>query len=151
MTDRQLFGQEARALAQIAAPVIVAELGWASMGIVDSLVVGPLGPAAIAAVGLGTGVFSAIVVFGMGLLLGLDTLVSHAFGAGRLDECRTLLYQGLWLALFVTPLVVGLDLLAVASLDDWGLNPDIARLTRPYLLAVGCSAPPLLVFTALRR
>ena len=100
MTDRQLFGQEARALAQIAAPVIVAELGWASMGIVDSLVVGPLGPAAIAAVGLGTGVFSAIVVFGMGVLLGLDTLVSHAFGAERLDECRTLLYQGLWLALF---------------------------------------------------
>ena len=151
MTDRHLFRQEARALTRIAAPVVMAEFGWASMGLIDSLVVGPLGPAAIAATGLGTGVFIAIVVFGMGLMLGLDTLVSQAFGAGRLDECRTLLHQGLWLAVIVTPLVIGLDVFAVLSMDRWGLNPEIARLTRPYLLIVGCSAPPLLIFTALRR
>ncbi len=40
------------------------------MGLVDTLMVGRLGPAAIAATGLGSGVFTAIVIFGMGLMLG---------------------------------------------------------------------------------
>ena len=39
---------------QLALPVIVAELGWITMGIVDTIIVGPLGPAAIGAVGSGS-------------------------------------------------------------------------------------------------
>ena len=65
-----------------------------SMGIVDTLMVGPLGPAAIAATGMGSGVFTAIAIFGMGLMLGLDTLVSRAHGAGRRDECLRWLHHG---------------------------------------------------------
>jgi len=69
----------------LAAPVVVAELGWMTMGMVDTLMVGRLGPEAIGAVGLGSALFIAIGIFGMGMLLGLDTLVSQSFGAGRLD------------------------------------------------------------------
>ena len=71
----------------LALPVVIAELGWMTMGMVDTLMVGPLGPEAIGAVGLGSALFIAIGIFAMGMLLGLDTLVSQAFGAGRLDEC----------------------------------------------------------------
>src|SRR5690348_4777253 len=63
---RREFG----ALIRLALPVVLAELGWMAMGIVDTLMVGPLGPAAIAAVGIGSGVFTAIAIFGMGLMLG---------------------------------------------------------------------------------
>ena len=52
------------------------------MGIVDTIMVGPLGPAAIGSAGLGSGVFTAIAIFGMGLMLGLDAFVSQAHGAG---------------------------------------------------------------------
>ncbi len=74
---------ELRDLLGLAIPVVLAEIGWMSMGIVDTLMVGPLGPQAIGAAGLGSGVFSAVGFFGLGLLLGLDTLVSQAFGARR--------------------------------------------------------------------
>ena len=63
---------------RVAGPVILAELGWMSMGVVDTIMVGPLGPAAIGAVGVGNAMHFAYSVFGMGLLLGLDTLVSQA-------------------------------------------------------------------------
>ena len=59
--------QEFRPLMKLAGPVILAEVGWMSMGLVDTIMVGPLGPAAIAATGMGSGVFTAIVIFGMGL------------------------------------------------------------------------------------
>ena len=38
----------------LAIPVVLAELGWVTMGLVDTLMVGGLGPEAIGAVGIGT-------------------------------------------------------------------------------------------------
>ena len=66
----------------LAAPVILAELGWVAMAIVDTMIVGRLGAGAIGAVGVGSALFFAVQVFGYGMLLGMDTLVSQVFGAG---------------------------------------------------------------------
>ena len=57
---------ELRRFLRLAGPVVLAEIGWMSMGLVDTLMVGRLGPAAIGATGMGSGVFTAIVIFGMG-------------------------------------------------------------------------------------
>src|SRR6186997_3548533 len=94
------------ALLRIAGPVVLAELGWMSMGLVDTLMVGRLGPAAIAAAGMASGVFTAIVIFGMGLMLGLDAFVSQAHGAGNERECVVWLHQGVWLACCAAPIVM---------------------------------------------
>ena len=100
------MSSELRPLLRLALPVVLAEIGWMSMGVVDTIMVGPLGPAAIAATGMGSGVFTAIAIFGMGLMLGLDALVSHSYGARRLDECLRWLHHGVTLAIVVAPLVM---------------------------------------------
>ena len=142
---------ELRPLLRLAVPVILAEIGWMSMGLVDTLMVGRLGPAAIAATGTGSGVFTAIVIFGMGLMLGLDTLVSQSAGAGRLDDCLRWLHHGVVLALFVTPAVMVITWVAYLTINAWGLNPQIGALARPYLEVIALSAAPLLLYAALRR
>src|SRR5437660_1325438 len=38
---------------RLAGPVVLAEIGWMSMGLVDTIMVGPLGPAAIGVSGMG--------------------------------------------------------------------------------------------------
>lgn len=135
----------------LAAPVVVAELGWMAMGIVDVLMVGRLSPEAIGAVGLGSTVFLAIAVFAMGLLLGLDTLVAQAYGAQRLEECHIWLVHGIALSLLLTaPITLALWLLS-AGLDRWGLHPAVLALTRPYLDAVTWSLLPLLLYASFRR
>jgi MATE family multidrug resistance protein len=131
--------------------VVLAEIGWMSMGLVDTVMVGRLGPAAIAATGMGSGVFTAIVIFGMGLMLGLDALVSRSAGAGRPDECLRWLHQGVILALLVSPVVMLLTGLAFLTIDAWGLNPQIGVLARPYLEVMALSAPSLLFYAAFRR
>jgi multidrug resistance protein, MATE family len=135
----------------LAAPVVVTELGWMAMGIVDTVMVGRLSPEAIGAVGLGSSLFMAVGVFAMGMLLGLDTLVSQAFGARRLDECHRWLVHGVVLGLALAVPVTGCLLALVASLDRWGMHPDVLRLTRPYLTVVTWSVLPLLLFFAFRR
>ena len=83
---------------RIAVPVVMAELGWMAMGVVDTVMVGPLGPQAISAAGVGNSMHIAFAIFGMGVLLGLDTLVSQAFGARDIRECHRLFFDGLSLA-----------------------------------------------------
>lgn len=129
----------------------MAEIGWMSMGIVDTLMVGPLGPAAIGATGLSSGVFTALAIFGMGLNLGLDALVSQAFGARRIEECVRWLHHGVALAVIVAPVVMGLTWLAFTTVDWWGLHPDIRVLVASYLRVISLGALPLLLYSAMRR
>ncbi len=138
-------------LLKLAGPVILAEIGWMVMGIVDTIMVGPLGPAAIGAAGLGSGVFTAIAIFGMGLMLGLDAFVSQAHGAGDEAECRRWLHSGVWLAGLVAPLVMTVAWLLYLSLDSWGLHPEIRVQVGPYLRGILFGAFPLLFYAAFRR
>jgi multidrug resistance protein, MATE family len=138
-------------LLKLAGPVVLAEIGWMSMGIVDTMMVGPLGPAAIAATGLGSGVFTSLAIFGMGLMLGLDALVSRAHGAGSIADCVRWLHQGVWLALGAAPVIMGLTWLVFTTLDRWGLHPEIRALVGPYLRVIAFGAPPLLLYAAFRR
>ncbi|HEY3886299.1 MAG TPA: MATE family efflux transporter, partial [Vicinamibacterales bacterium] len=132
-------------------PVIMAEIGWVAMGIVDTLMVGRLGADAIGAVGLASMLFFAISVFAMGLMLGLDPLIAHAFGAGRIDECHHWLVQGLWLGV----IVAAPSMLVVWALDwslaAWGLPAGVLALSRPYLAILDWSLPLLLCYVAARR
>src|SRR5688572_12812707 len=123
---------EVRPMLSIAGPVLLAELGWLTMGIVDTLMVGPLGPEAIGAVGLGSSIFIAVAIFGMGLLLGLDTLVAQAYGAGDLDECHIWLLQGVYLALIVSLPLTAIVLVGSRRLEDWGLHGPVLELATPY-------------------
>lgn len=145
------LSRQARPTLALAVPVALAELGWMAMSTVDTMMVGRLGAEAIGAVGLGGMVFWVVLVFAMGLLLGLDTLVSQAFGAGSRDECRSLLVHGLCLgfviALPLTLLVQGGGLL----LRGWGIHPDVLALAEPYLGVVRWSLFPMVLFQAARR
>ncbi len=136
---------------RLAIPVIVAEIGWISMGIVDTIFVGPLGPAAIGAVGTGSTMFFTVMVLGMGTLFALDTFVAQSYGAGRIDECHRWLFAGLQLAVVLSIALVALGLAGVALLGDAGIHPSVIVLLQPYLATLMWSVPPLLAFTVFRR
>ncbi|MBQ01410.1 MAG: MATE family efflux transporter [Acidobacteria bacterium] len=138
-------------MVRLAVPVVVAELGWIAMGVVDVAMVGRLGPEAIGAVGVGSVLFFAVVVFGIGALLGLDPLIAQAHGAGRLDECHRWLFHGVWLGLMLSVPLTLVTAAVIATLDRWGLDPGVQRLAGPYFSKILWSILPLLFYTAFRR
>ena len=135
----------------LALPVVLAELGWVTMGLVDTLMVGGLGPEAIGAVGIGTSLFMGVCIFAMGLLLGLDTLVSQSFGAGRVDDCHRWLVHGVALSVLLAVPVTLLLMLLSSMLDRWGLAPGVLVLVHPYLDVLTWSVLPLLLYASFRR
>ena len=71
---------------RLAAPLALAELGLDVHGMVDTIMAGRLGAAALGAGSLGNMLFYPIVIAGTGMLLGMDTLVAQAFGANNPQE-----------------------------------------------------------------
>src|SRR6201995_1143761 len=143
--------QELRAMGALGVPVVLSELGWMAQGVVDTIMVGKLGPAAIGAVAVGNAVYYTPSLFGIGLLLGLDTLVSQAYGRRDHDECHRWLAQGVYLACIVTPpimiLLVGLSY----RFTHFGVIPEVANLSGGYLRILTWGTLPLLLYGGTRR
>src|SRR5712691_5682328 len=138
-------------MTRLSAPLVMAEVGWMAMGVVDTMFVGRVSAQAIGAISVGTTIFYGVGVFASGLLLGMDTLVAQAFGAGDMDDCRHSLLNGIWLALFLIPMVMGLALASLPLLATFGIDRGVLRETGPYLHALSWSAPPLMLYFAFRR
>ena len=136
---------------RLALPVIAAEIGWISMGLVDTVMVGPLGPSAIGAVGTGSILYMAVMVVGFGTLYALDTFVAQSFGAGRVDECHRWLFAGIQVAVIMTVVLTALSVALIAALPLFGLHPDVLALIRPYMVHLLWSTPALLAYAVCRR
>jgi MATE family multidrug resistance protein len=145
------FRKEIRPMLGLAAPLALTELGWMAMGVVDTIMAGRLSAAAVGAGSLANMLFYPIVISGVGMLLGMDTLVAQAFGAGDERDCRRSLVNGVWLSLAISPIVSAVLLLLIPVVKAAGVNPEVFRQFDPFLKALLWGIPPLLVSNALRR
>lgn len=135
----------------LAVPVVLSELGWMAQGVVDTIMVGRLGPVAIGAVALGNAVYYTPSLFGIGLLLGLDTLVAQAYGRQDHDECHRWLAQGVYLACIATPPLMLLVFGASFAFMRFGITPAVAVPAAGYLRLLNWGTLPLLLYGGTRR
>ena len=106
---------------------------------------------AIGSASIGGALFYSFAIFGIGLMSGLDTLVSHAFGAGDWPEARRALASGLTLALCATPFLMGLILAAAPLLGMIGVQSPVREQAVAFTRILVWSLPLLLLYTTLRR
>src|SRR6202167_1266967 len=152
MDSRQAkWRAELGAMVALAVPVVLSELGWMAQGVVDTIRLGLLGPAAIGAVALGNAVCYTPSIFGIGLLLGLDTLVAQAYGREDHDECHRWLAQGVYLACFAAvPIMVGIALISF-FFARFGIAAEVAGPASGYMGWLLWGTMPLLIYGASRR
>jgi MATE family multidrug resistance protein len=118
---------ELRAMSRLALPIVLAQVGIMSMGVVDTVMVGRVSAEAIAAVALGNLYFVTLSIPATGLLMVLDPLVSQAVGA-RDDERVALAVQ--------RGLVLAVALAAVTSVALWPVHAVLAFFRQPEPLVV---------------
>src|SRR5580658_8426417 len=128
---------------RIAVPLALAELGWMSMGVVDTIMVGRLPDSAVSigAASVGNALFYAFAIFGIGLMSGLDTLVSHAFGANDRQAARRALASGLGLALWAAPMLVGCILGGAPILQLMGVTSPVRTRAVSFIHVLVWSLP----------
>ncbi len=120
----------------LAYPVVLTQMSATAMGVVDSAMVGRLGPTQLAAVGFSAVWIWTVFSFFHGTMTGVQTFVSQHDGAGEPGRCGAWTWQALYGALPVA-VVCGLllapfvgTLVAVA-----GPSPALQADARAYILA----------------
>jgi multidrug resistance protein, MATE family len=148
-----IFRRELRPTLHLALPLILAEIGWMSMVIVDTMMVGrlPYSAEAIGAVSISSSLFLVFAFFGEGLLIGLDTLVSQSFGAGRREDCHTSLVNGIYLSFAIAPFLVIPVWIIPRYFERFGVTHPVAVLAAPYMRTLSAGLVPLLLYFAVRR
>jgi MATE family multidrug resistance protein len=145
--------EDFRLTLRLALPLIMAEVGWMSMGVVDTIMVGrlPNSAVAIGATGLGQSLYHVIVFLGAGMLLGMDTFVAQAYGREDLHDARKTLLNGMVLGLLLTPILVVAVSFWPMLMRRYGISVELVGPMQPFLWALNWGTLPLLGYFALRR
>lgn len=128
-----MLASRTRRIVTLALPIIGAMVSQSLLNVVDTAMVGRLGDAALAAVGLGSFVLFTCQALILGLSVGVQTVAARRKGEGRLDESAGPLNGALLIVAVVGPL----SALVLALAAPWFftlLNPDPAVVvaTVPY-------------------
>lgn len=142
---------EARSLAALAVPVYLGQIAQIAMSFVDTVVAGQSSAVDMAAVAVATSFWIPGIMFGQGLIMALTPLVAQALGAGDSRQSAHFLRQGLWLAGFISILLMALFGVIAHTLPQWGtMDAVMARKTSEYLFAVLWGVPALMFFCVQR-
>jgi MATE family multidrug resistance protein len=142
--------RESAQLLTIAWPLVANNLLSFGMTTVDTLMAARLGPQSLAAVSIGSNLYSPLILFVIGALAVLSATAAHSAGARRHAEIGATLRQGVWLALVIGAGVSVLLVAADAILARIGLEPEVRRLARDYMRALAWGAPAASVYYVLR-
>jgi MATE family multidrug resistance protein len=140
-----------RELVRLAWPIAVSTISYSVMTLVDTLLVGHLGPAPLAGVGLGGVAAFALLCFPFGLLFGVKTVVAQAIGAKRLEDVGAYRAAGLWTAGVLGLVTIAVGQVVAELVMHLAATPAAGSAARTYLHIRNLGAPIALGFVALRE
>ena len=141
---------ELRPTLTLAGPLILGQVAALAISFVDTVMAGRLGALTLAAVSIGGAVWSAALLFSIGVLMAVPPLVSQLVGAGRTGETGALVGQAMYIAAGLALLFLLALLNAEPLLGLVGVEPQIVPLAIGYLHAIAWGIPALCGFLLLR-
>lgn len=150
MNPRSAARSEVRATLALAGPVVLTQLAQVSLGFVDTVMVGRLGPEQLAGVALGNTVFFTLAIICMGVVLAVGPMVSQAYGAGLTDPIGRSVRQGQWLAVLLAAVTTVIIWNVGPVLVAIGQDPETVARAVSYLRAIVWGVFPFLGFAGIR-
>jgi MATE family multidrug resistance protein len=130
-------------------PMLVGQLATVGMGVADVAMTGHVSAAELAAVSLGTSVWSIILVTVMGVMMAVNSVVAHEMGAGRFDKISHSVRESLWMGAIVG--IVGCLAANACTLlfDHIGLEAAVAERAKTFLHIISLGMPAFACYRAL--
>ena len=143
---------EIRTTLALAWPLILTNLAQTGMTTTDVVMMGRLGPEALAAGSLGFNVYFAILIFGIGVMSAASPLIAAERGRNRhaVREVRRTVRQGLWAALAISVPSWFVLWHGEAILLVLGQDPHLSALAGSYLRTLQWGMLPFLGYLVLR-
>ena len=142
--------REMRVSFVLALPLALGQLAAMLMSVVDSLLAGRHGLRTLAAVTVGSSIWTVALLLCVGVLMAIPPSVAQLNGAGRRSEIGPLWRQSLWIAL-----MMGLALTVAVWFSPWlldaiGIVADVRPQAASFLRAIAFGAPALALYFSFR-
>lgn len=135
----------------LAYPVVIGQLGFIMMGVVDSVMVGKLGPAPLAAASLGNGITMVIFIVGIGLSFAVTPLVAILVGANKYSECGIYFRQSLLVNLTFGIILTVITLFCSGLIIYLNQPLEVIEQARSYTVILGLGAIPMMLFQTYKQ
>ncbi len=145
-----VFMREARSLLTLALPMMLAQIAAVGIGFVDTVMAGAAGKDNLAAVALGSSVFSMVFITFLGVMTSLNPMISQLWGEEKIREVGETGRQGLWFGLILG--IVGmLFLLAAIPVLQWylDLSESVEHTLGGFLFFIALAMPAAMLHRAL--
>lgn len=136
---------------QLAYPVIIGQLGIIMMGVVDSLMVGKLGAAPLAASSLGGSSAFIVLIIGIGVSYAVTPLVAIAVGAGKFEDCGIYFRQSLLVNSILSIIIVVIIYFAADLIQYFDQPKEVQDQAADYMRIIGFSSIPLLLYQSYKQ
>ncbi len=140
-----------RETTKLAVPISTGQLGHIMLGVIDSVMVGRIGSASLAASSLVNGIFFLVLVIGIGLSMASAPLIAIAKGANKSDECGSILNHSIIVnagfAILISAITFALSFL-IPLLNQ---PEDVVNQAVPYLMVLSGSVLPFIIFQSYRQ
>lgn len=135
----------------LAYPVMIGQLGFMMMGVVDSLMVGEIGAAPLAAASLGNSLTMAIFIVSLGVAIAVTPLVAISNGARKQKECEEYFKQSI--VVNISFGLITLTVIVIASYFIIHLNQpqEVVKQASSYTRILGLSILPVLLFHSYKQ
>lgn len=143
--------REMRVSFALALPLVLSQISSMAMNIVDTVLAGRYGPVTLAAVGVGSAVWSVVILVNIGVLMAVPPTVSQLNGAGRRGEIGAVFRQALWLALILGVALIFVVRAGAVALTPLGITPEARPEAVAFLQAISWGAPGLALYFCLRN
>ncbi len=142
-----------RALLTIGIPMALAQLVQFSPYVADTLMIGRIGPAEIAAAAIGSVLYFLLWMIASGPIAAVTPLVSQALGRDKTErrDVRRTVRMSVWACFLMFPIVVALLLMTEPIMIFAGQDPEVAALAQAYVLVLAPGLPFTLAVMSLRN
>lgn len=149
---RGAWMRELGAVLALSWPIVLTNLTQIGMGTTDVVMMGWLGPEALAAGSLGSNLYFVALLFGIGLLNATSPMIAHAVGrdAGDVGDVRRTVQQSFWAATCIALPAWCVLWWGEALLVAIGQEPALAAAAGSYLRWLQWGILPFLFYLVLR-
>ncbi|MDG5500032.1 MATE family efflux transporter [Marinobacter sp. BGYM27] len=141
---------EWKTLCLLGGPILVAQLAQMANGVIDTVMAGHASAEDLAAVGIGSSLWMPLFLLFMGLLGALQPIISGHRGARELHRIMPVTWQGIYIAIGSSVLMIALLMNIRPILDALNLDTHTAHITQGYLDAFAWGVPAMMIMMALR-
>ncbi|NWF50819.1 MAG: MATE family efflux transporter [Ignavibacteriaceae bacterium] len=136
---------------KLAVPVIIGQLGFIMMGVVDIIMVGGIGHIPLAAASIGNSLTIIVLIVGIGISMAVTPLVAISVGANKYEECGVYFRQSSKINMTIAVIIVAIIYFGALLIRTFDQPEEVIEQAITFTRILGFSAIPILLFQTFKQ